>query len=72
MNYTIYIVVNGRVYINMYQELSDELKEKVRKYTQTNYGNLQLNDNAYVLIEDLIDKIEILEEELKEKEEYEI
>ena len=56
----------------MYQELDEELKQRVHDITFTDYGELHLNDNAYVLIEDLVDKIENLEKKLKEKEDYEI
>lgn len=49
----------------MYQELSKELKEKVKEITNTNYGELQLNDNAYSLIEDLVDAIEHEREEFR-------
>lgn len=49
----------------MYQELSKELKEKVKEITNTSYGKLQLNDNAYSLIEDLIDVIEHEREEFR-------
>lgn len=49
----------------MYNELLEELKEKVNYYTHTNYGDLQLNDNAYVLIEDLFGVIENLENKIK-------
>lgn len=59
----------------MYQELSEELKEKVKEITNTSYSELQLNDNAYSLIEDLVDVIEHEREEFKKykerEEEYE-
>lgn len=42
----------------MYNELSDERLKQVVEITNTNYGKLQLNDNAYSLIEDLLDIIE--------------
>lgn len=49
----------------MYQELSKELKAKVKEITNTSYGELQLNDNAYSLIEDLVDVIEHEREEFR-------
>lgn len=49
-------------------ELSEELLKQVFEYTSTDYGKLQLNDNAYVLIEDLINEISKLKAELESKE----
>lgn len=49
----------------MYQELTEELKAKVKEITNTSYGELQLNDNAYSLIEDLVDVIEHEREEFR-------
>lgn len=49
----------------MYNELSEERLKQVTKITNTNYGELQLNDNAYSLIEDLLDTIEHDREEFK-------
>ncbi len=51
----------------MYRELSEELINKVHEYTNTEYGSLQLNDNAYSLIEDLLDIIKNLKEENKKE-----
>lgn len=55
----------------MYQELTEELKAKVKEITNTNYGELQLNDNAYSLIEDLIGVIEYEREEFEKYKERE-
>lgn len=46
----------------MYNELSEELLNQVYEYTNTDYGRLQLNDNAYSLIEDLLDIIKNLKD----------
>lgn len=49
----------------MYNELSEERLKQVLEITNTSYGELQLNDNAYSLIEDLLDIIENDRKELK-------
>ena len=49
----------------MYNELSEERLKQVTEITNTNYGKLQLNDNAYSLIEDLLDTIENDREEFR-------
>lgn len=49
----------------MYNELSEERLKQVTEITNTSYGELKLNDNAYSLIEDLLDVIEHDREEFE-------